>query len=249
MDIREGTSASSLYIGYLTSGVNFRNKDSLRSNTVKGYATGINSLFALRGMEALIVLSDPNNMAGILINNLIKEEDIARQRSPLDSKIYAEMLRRSNASRSLDLEHRTLFDATTISRYLGPCVSEFAQTTETNVDYHVYPSGRQVIKAFIANDFQFIDVNGQIITELSDASIEVVNRVRITWRIQKNRQNNQKVTLQCDKTNPVICPVHAALRLVLRARRLSQPDSMPVVCYLKKDDMAYLTGSRIAFHF
>ena len=82
----------SIYIGYLTYGVNFRNKDSLRSNTVKGYATGINLLFALRGMEAPIVLSDPNNMAGILINNLIKEEDIARQRSPLDSKMYAEML-------------------------------------------------------------------------------------------------------------------------------------------------------------
>ena len=46
----------------------------------------------LRSMEAPIVLSDPNNMAGILINNLFKEEDIARQRSPLDSKIYAEML-------------------------------------------------------------------------------------------------------------------------------------------------------------
>jgi hypothetical protein len=52
-----------------------------------------------------------------------------------------------------------------------------------------------------------------------------------------------------DKTNPAICPVLAALRLVLRARRLSQPDSMPVACYLKKDAMAYLTGSRIAFHF
>jgi hypothetical protein len=37
-----------IYIGYLTSGVNFRNKVSLRSNTVKGYSTGINSLFALR---------------------------------------------------------------------------------------------------------------------------------------------------------------------------------------------------------
>jgi hypothetical protein len=81
-----------IYIGYLMSGVNFKNKDSLRLNTVKGYVTGINSLFALRGMEAPIVLSDPNNMAGILINNLIKEEDIVRQRSPLDSKMYAEML-------------------------------------------------------------------------------------------------------------------------------------------------------------
>jgi len=64
--------------------------------------------------------------------------------------------------------------------------------------------------------------------DLLDASIEVVDRVRITWRIQKNRQNNQTITLLSDKSNPAICPVLAALRLVLRARRLSQPDSMPV---------------------
>jgi hypothetical protein len=111
----------------------------------------------------------------------------------------------------------------------------------------VYPSGRRVIKAFIANDFQFIDVTGQAIT--ANASIEHVDRVRITWRIQKKRQNIQKITLSCNKTNPTICPVLAALRLVLRAHRLSQPDSMPVACYLKKDAMAYLTGSRIALHF
>ncbi len=43
-------------------------------------------------MEALVDTSDPNNMAGILINNLVKEDDIARQRSPLDSNIFAELL-------------------------------------------------------------------------------------------------------------------------------------------------------------
>ena len=130
-------------------------------------------------MKVPIVLSDPNNMAGILINNLIKEEDIARQHSPLDSNIYAEMLQRSNAPLSLDSEQRTLFKVTTIGRYLGPHVSECAQTTDTKVDYHVYPSGRKVIKAFIANDFQFIDVTGQVVTGLSDASIEYVDRVCI----------------------------------------------------------------------
>jgi len=92
-------------------------------------------------------------------------------------------------------------------------------------------------------------VTGQVITGLSDASIEHVDRVRITWRIQKNCQNNQKITLSCDKTNPTIFPILAALCLVLRARLLSQPDSMPVACYLKKDAMAYITGSRIALHF
>jgi hypothetical protein len=29
-------------------------------------------------MEAPVDTSDPNNMAGILINNLVKEEDISR---------------------------------------------------------------------------------------------------------------------------------------------------------------------------
>jgi hypothetical protein len=81
-----------IYIKYLMSGVNFRNKDFLRSATVQGYATSINSLFRLRNMEAPMNTSDPNNMAGILINNLVKEEDIARQCSPLDSNIFAELL-------------------------------------------------------------------------------------------------------------------------------------------------------------
>ena len=69
-------------------------------------------------------------MAGILINDLMEEEDIARQRSPLDSNIYAEMLRRLNASLLLDSEQRTLFDVTTIGHYLGPRMSECAQTTD-----------------------------------------------------------------------------------------------------------------------
>ncbi len=114
-----------------------------------------------------------------------------------------------------------------------------------NVDYHAYPSRKQVIKAFTANDFQFFNQNSQVITKLSDTSIKVVDRVRITWHIQKNCQNNQTVTLSSDKTNTSICPILAALRLVLRARRLSQPDSMPVACYSKKDSLANITGTRI----
>ncbi len=62
-----------------------------------------------------------------------------------------------------DLEQRTLFDVTTIRRYVGPRMSKCAQTTDKAVDYHVYPSGRKVIKAFTANDFQFFDVNDQVV--------------------------------------------------------------------------------------
>jgi hypothetical protein len=61
-------------------------------------------------MKAPVNTSGPNNMAGILINNLVKEDDIARQRSPLDSNIFAVLLRKSNESCSPDSEQRTLFN-------------------------------------------------------------------------------------------------------------------------------------------
>ncbi len=137
------------------SGVNFRNKDYLRLATIQGYATNINLLFRLQGMKAPVDTSDPNNMAGILINNLIKEEDIARQRSPLDSNIFAELLWKLNVSCLPDSEQCTLFNLVALGCYVGPCVSKYAQTTDKNVDYHVYPSRKQVIKAFTANDFQY----------------------------------------------------------------------------------------------
>ena len=99
-----------IYIKYLMTGVNFRNKDFLRSATMRGYASSINSLFKLRDMKPPINVADPNNISGILINNLVKEEDIGRQRIPLDSAIFAELLCKSNVSCSLDSEQRTLFD-------------------------------------------------------------------------------------------------------------------------------------------
>jgi hypothetical protein len=91
-------------------------------------------------MEAPIDTSDPNNMVGILINNLVKEEDIARQRSPLDSNIFAKLLRKSNVFCSPDSEQCTLFNLIALGCYTGPCVSKYTQTTDRNVDYHVYPS-------------------------------------------------------------------------------------------------------------
>ena len=81
-----------IYIKYLMSGVNFRNKDFLRLDTVRGYATSINVLFKLQDMKLPVNVTDPNNISSILINNLVEEEDIPRQRSPLDSDIFNELL-------------------------------------------------------------------------------------------------------------------------------------------------------------
>ena len=230
------------------SGINFYNKDVLRSKTVQGYASAVNVLFRLRGYNQPTVLSDPNNMPGIIINNLITQENVASQRAPLDDEIFAEIARAAKASHSLDSDRNLLFDILTLARYIGPRVSEYAQTTQNKVDYHVYPNGTRVIKAFTPNDFIFYDKNKNIQSTFDESSLSLIASVKITWRIQKNRQNGQSITLVADTKAPDICPVKGAFRILMRARRLGQAnDTMPIACYrTKKSSLLYITGTKIA---
>jgi hypothetical protein len=76
-----------------------------------------------------------------------------------------------------------------LSRFIRPHVSEYAQTTQDKVDYHVYPSGTRVIKAFTANDFVFYDKSGHVLKIINDSTLDLATSVQISWRIQKNRQN------------------------------------------------------------
>ncbi len=154
-------------------GINYYNKDVLRSKTVQGYALAINSLFHLRGYKPPTDLSDRNNMPGIVINKLIKQEDVANQRAPLDSAIFTEINRAAKASHSSYSDRNLLFDILTRARFIGPRVSKYAQTTQQKVDHHVYPDGRSVIKAFTANDFVFCDKNGNILSAIDDSSLGI----------------------------------------------------------------------------
>ena len=78
-------------------------------------------------------------------------------------------------------------------------------------------------------------------------SFQQVRLVKITLHIQKNRQNGQSITLSAEVDQPKICLVHSAMRLVLRARCLNQPDDMPLGVYkTKRDKSMYLTGNKIA---
>jgi hypothetical protein len=80
-----------IYIKFVQCGVNYNNKQVLCLAMVQGYAEAVNMLFKLREFDPPADLTDQNNMTVILINNILKEEDIARQLSPLDSSIFAEL--------------------------------------------------------------------------------------------------------------------------------------------------------------
>jgi hypothetical protein len=80
-----------IYTKYVQKRVNYNNKQALRSATVQRYAEAVKTLFKLCGFAPAVDLSDPSNMTSILINNMLREEDIACQRAPLDNKIFAEL--------------------------------------------------------------------------------------------------------------------------------------------------------------
>ncbi len=172
---------------------------------------------------------------------------MASQHSPLDSTIFAELQLAASSSHSCDSDQNLLFNIPTLAGFIGPCISEYAQTTQDKVGYHVYPSGTCIIKAFTANDFVFYDKNSHVLTKIDDLSLNFAASLQITWRIQKNHQNSQKIKLSADMKNPAICPVRGALKMVMRAHLLAQPDDMPVACYrTKKAPLLFITRSRIA---
>jgi hypothetical protein len=125
-----------IYIKYIQCGINYNNKQVLWSATVRGYAEVVNNLFKLRSFSPPANLSDPNNMMVILLNNMLREEDIARQCSPLDNKIFAKLRRTATASKCKDSVSDLLFNAVALGCYIGFCLSEYAQTTQDKVNHH-----------------------------------------------------------------------------------------------------------------
>jgi hypothetical protein len=71
--------------------------------------------------------------------------------------------------------------------------------------------------------------------------------MKMTFRIQKNRQNGQSITFVADDKHPNICPVRAAYRIFLRAKRLGQSDNQPMGIFANHQGITkYLTASKIA---
>jgi hypothetical protein len=83
-----------------------------------------------------------------------------------------------------------------------------------NIKEHDYTSGKCVVKSFIPLDWKIYNNKGQLVID----PMEVPAKLNMTFRIQKNRQNGQSITLVADDTHLDICPVRAAHPIYLRAK-------------------------------
>ena len=239
-----GPAMNSLIVSYCKlciDGTNIKNKDDIRADTVSGYMREVNELFKKRELPPPIDFRDRKHLVNVLIANLKAEEDVANQRSPFTPQMVAEFIKRGKAADHDSLEACAL-DVIISGREMGLRASEVTTTTSTKPDYFKYPrSERYVVKAMCADWWTSLDKDGNTI----ENDIELRNLVKkmiIYWKIQKNRRNNDPVTYVVDE-DPDFCIVHAILSMKTRARNLGQPDHLPLAVYRDKNGKkVYLTS-------
>ena len=192
-------------------------------------------------------LADKTNMMSKVIHAREREENIARQRSPISKEMYVEIAKRAEASQK-DSEDSVLFDCFNLIRVGGFRVAEYAQKTQNKINEFEYGSGNKVVKAFIPTDWSFYNATRRLMTLHSlDGYGDLPKKLKIIFRIQKNRKNGQSITFAADDKHPHICPVRLAYRIFLRSKRLGQSDSQPMGVYENHQGLVkYLTGNKIS---
>lgn len=202
-------------------------------------------MFRLRGFPDPFDFNDKNSMAATILKNYEEQENIATQRSPLNEKFFAAMLEIMISSDFMSKEY-CLCDLAILSRYFGFRLSEYGQKSHSKPDYHVFPSGKETLKAISSQDLVFFRKDGNQFIEYNSNEVDGIDRLDITFKVQKNRRNGEKKHVLPDRENPKMCPVRAAVRLVRRANNLGQSQSLPCVVYQFKNNKRYVTGNDVS---
>ena len=83
--------------------------------------------------------------------------------------------------------------------------------------------------------------------DLLEGDKAMPKKLKVTFRILKNHEKGQSITLAADDKNHHICPERAAHRIYLRAKRLGQSDNQPMGVVVNHQGIVrYLTANKIA---
>lgn len=232
-----------VYTKLVIEGKNIRNKENIRSDTVRDYIQDVNDLFSRRRLPIPVPnFSDSSNPVATLVDNLRKEESIANQRIALTPPMVARILEKGQTADHLSLDS-LMYDITRSAREIGPRAAEVSQKTASKPDYHIYPSGRRVVKAMCTDWWTGFDSSGSIVPDVT-TSEHKVKKMRIIWKIQKNRRNNEPLTYVVNEAAGTLFSVpNAVISMIRRARALNQPDDLPMAVYKSKScKIKYLTA-------
>ena len=91
-------------------------------------------------------------------------------------------------------------------------MSEYAQTTQNNVNEHEYASDNKVIIAFVTSHWNLYDSKGRLMTVHSlDDQADLSKKMKLMIRIQKNCPDCQSIIFVLDNKHPHILQVRATI--------------------------------------
>ena len=167
-----------------------------RSATVHGYIKAINTLFHLHHFDIPADLSDHTNMCFKIIQAWEREENIARQWSPITCEMFTALLEFTKKSPVNSIE-AVVADWFTFIRITGLRCAQYAQKTQSTFDEHEYPSGKRVVKAFIPTDWRFSNSSGALI-HIHIHWIVIYESSRRSWKSPfESRRTGRMVNPSC----------------------------------------------------
>ena len=155
-------------------------------------------------------------------------EKLKDKRALITDEMLEEFAERSKHA-SRDALETVFLDWLAVGRYTGFRASEWAQSRKYTYDL-IDDDARRGSRAMVDGDWLFYDERGYLLDK-KEAYSHRVFRVDICWRVQKNKMNGEIISFWRDDGNPAWCPVRAAWRICLRARRMNIPDGEPLAQY------------------
>ena len=238
-----------MYTKALIAGINLRGIE-LRAESIKGYLLAANSLFAAKGYPEPVDLSDPDTCPSANFYKQIRTwEKEPNRRTHMTPEFLQQLITQADATADKDSFVCVVVDWTIMARYAAFRICEVGQKTQSRIEYHeVKVTGRRIMMAFARGDFVFLDIHDRQIFHVEHHR-ELIRKCEITWRVQKNRRNGQKITWMRDTVNPRLCMVEAAIRIHIRSLRYDIPGAHPLGFYIEKGRMKYITGRKISAYF
>ena len=105
-----------------------------------------------------------------------------------------------------DAPECAIFDWLLLGRYAGFRKSEWCQSTQSDFDRIKEWPGMPPY-GFILSDFEFFMEFERSFQQTDIMTIDTVYSVRLRWRKQKNKDNGQIISFNCDLKHPDFCPV------------------------------------------
>ncbi len=194
------------------------------SNTVKNYIHAACDLFTKRGLS--LPRSAKIDFIKIITHALRNYENIPKRCNMITNKLTLWMIKHVATLPSVH-PHATIFDWIALGQYTRFHALEWCQTTKS--DYkHITAWPLQHPEAFVVEDFEFF-LDGEIpIHNILDTPLTTISSICIHWRMQKNKQNSEKIPFFCNANNPNLCPVAAALRIICHTFLLHKQSGPPL---------------------